>query len=394
MRALLSSSTDRCRIIVIPFRIISLLLVIALILIVCIPDVLALAAPKRVSQARRQRSVDKARAKLHEFASQQQQPQQHQQQLSPTKTKTVLVVDGNNVRGIGQCAWSSVEWMEGIAKLCQAYEIDHHVVVWDHGPAAIVLSPSPDAVCLFAGLSQRADDVMVQEASHLRDCLCGHSREDTTSDGNVSIDEGGNDNDKQQQHNFHNLCFVTNDGGLHGRLRQLGSDPRLRVFNTNGPMVLDATRFIELVKEVYVVDKKQGGDLVDNNNNNELLVGTNNECLHRSMKIAEGQLAAYAVAQQKKYNPRRELTWQRCVLGDAMVRGYSEQQQQQPASVSTSAIGASSIYTKAAQRERGLQTLPRFGSASEEGDSRVVSGSMRLDKKQKRELARYNKMWS
>ena len=345
----------------------------------------ALAAPPTVPHSRRQRSVDKARAKLEAFAA---SSSAHHRR----RRRTVLVVDGNNVRGIGQGEWSPVEWMERIAAFCDAYQIDHHVVVWDHGPFPMVLAPPrrplpTKSLCLFAGLSQRADDVIVQEAPYLREYLCGvHDNNDNHDD----VENAKNHN------NFHNFCFVTNDGGLQGRLRRLGSDPRLRVLNTNGPLLLDATRFIALVQEL---PRLEASIATRNSNHHQL---------HRSVQRAEEQLRAFAVAQQTtRYHPKREQTWHRCVLADAMVRGYVEQWQDtvaraededhHPSSDRTST--AINSYIRNAVQRRGFQTLPQVVAAAldnnlKEGEEeRAVAGSRRLDKKQKRMLAKYNKLW-
>ena len=279
--------------------------------------VVALAAPKTVSQARRQRSVEKARAKVHAFVA-----ANSASSNATTTTNTihqvtftrpsVLVVDGNNVRGIGQCEWSPVEWMERVAAFCQAYRVDHYVVVWDHGPSPTVIAlphynsnkqqqssnnsnnNNHQNLCLFAGLSQRADDVMVHEATYLREYYCSDRRDDTHNDKEGADDTPDNTKSTDQTDHFHNFCFITNDGGLQGRLQQLGSDPRLRVLNTNRPLVLDATRFIALVQGVPLMDSHDNNSKRDPEAPNS---GTKDlDLVHQSVYRAEGQLQSFFAA--------------------------------------------------------------------------------------------------
>ena len=144
--------------------------------------------------------LQKARIKLQEFSKQ--------------RNPSVLIVDGNNLRGC-QNEWSPWDCMNRIETLRKDYGIDHALVVWDHGPAKLIARHSPRCLALFAGPSQRADDCMVREARYIRDCLIG----------------------EEEAARYHNLCFVTNDNGLQQRLRKLGSDPKLRVQNKKGPLI-------------------------------------------------------------------------------------------------------------------------------------------------------------
>jgi len=338
----------------------SLLQLIIVFVFVWVSSITALAvAPKIVSKSKEKNSIDKARTKLQSFAARSE--------------RTLLIVDGNNVRGIDQCKWSPAEWMEKIELLCLVYQIDHHVVVWDHGPTPIIVAPSPNALCLFAGLSQRADDVLVHEAQHLRDAFCRDTKvEDTSSSDHMT----------GQETNYHNLCFITNDGGLQGRLRQLGSDSRVRVLNTNGPVVLDASRFISLVQDVDMVESRS------TTNNMSTAASRAASFVHQSVEQAQGRLYSFTAQQKLKYNPTRELTWQRCVLSDAMVRGYAHLMNNDDEDFSSS---RSHAYQERAQ-ERGFLALTQ-ATTKVQNDTAVL-GSMRLDKKQKQLLAKYNKMWS
>jgi hypothetical protein len=349
-----------------------------------VPQVLALsAATAPMNQAREQRlqrSLEQTRAKLQAFSS---TATTHSNANANTNSHTILVVDGNNVRGIGgKFEWSPVEWMDRLEGFCQAYNIHHLVTVWDHGPCPIVTANNHHnhnhtSLCLFSGLSQRGDDVMVQEARHWRDAY--------TTTNNTDHD---NDND------FHNLCFVTNDNGLQGRLRRLGSDDsRKRVLKTtNGPLILDATVILELVREM-------DNDTTNSNYNKDALhVFHSDGALYQSVQRAQENLQTFSF--QKKLNLRREKTWQRCVLADAMVRGYIKHHDSETATMArpdddddhdgAPKDGTTKRYMETA-KQRGFQTVEQLSSMEEPTSTANVAGSFRLDKKEKRMLKKYNK---
>jgi hypothetical protein len=273
-----------------------------LLLAFCVQSTPALVSPA---------SVQKARLKLQEFA-----------QLQPP---VFWIVDGNNVRGV--CGWSPWECLERVDRMREKYRIHHAIVVWDHGPAKLMVNHSPNTFCLLAGPAQRADDLMMQEGRALQQCYLGN------------------------QPNYHDLCFITNDIGLQQRLKKLGSDPNLRVRNTDGPLLLDSTRFVELAKEMDTIQPQPPW------------VNRVEENLNAFCKL-------------HKINSRRESTWQRCVWADALIRGYP-----------MNGIGEKEMdspYLGNAQ-QRGFRKLHSLVLSDK------VVGSHRLDRKQKHILNNFNR---
>lgn len=274
------------------------------------------------------RGVAKAAAKFEEFAK---------------RENSVLVVDGNNVRGSTRFRWNPVEVQGRVRSFCHTIGISRAVVVWDHGIKRFAASPPPnessnlDVVAIFSGLSQRADNVMVKESTHLARSFC---------DEDWSL-----------------LCFVTSDMGLQGRLISRAKADSPTMTNSMRPFVIDSTRFVELLEPcndesyAFSIDKQS--------------------CrVYRAQKSFE----QFAKLRKAKYNPSREKTWHRCVLGEELRRSYLRSHQD-----GTSIISFSSRYIKDLG-ERGYFTP--LSDASEKPSA--ILGPSRLDKRQCGILKDYN----
>jgi hypothetical protein len=261
--------------------------------------------------------VDKASKKLLEFGTN-----------TSSYPHGILVVDGNNVRGIAKFQWSPVELSTRIAQLCHTYNISNHVIVWDHGRTRFAALNAANSVTLFSGLSHRADDVLTQEARHLVELFQRRRRVD------------GTDKDRfvwgPEQ-----LCFVTNDGELQSRLRRVHDREEetngrttirtrrsvaaasMEVVSTTslrtGPLILDSTSFVELLSAMDAT-----ADSWSEDKNQSYLSSRTNSVLRLAMDQAHESLKKFAQLQKTRYNPRREKTWERCILAEWLQRAYCQ----------------------------------------------------------------------
>ncbi|CAJ1958476.1 unnamed protein product [Cylindrotheca closterium] len=218
-----------------------------------------------------ERAAAKAEAKLRDFAK---------------KENAIIVVDGNNVRGSAKFHWNPVEVHGRICSFCQGIGISKVAVVWDHGikrfAASIPTNETVelDMVVVFSGLTQRADNVMVKESAHLAKSFCN---EDWAS-----------------------LCFVTNDMGLQGRLIKRANANSPKMTCPRRPLLMGSTRFVEIL-DSYHNDGSYG-------------CGIDKESCR--VYKAQKSFEKFAKLREAKYNPSREKTWQRCVLGEELRRSY------------------------------------------------------------------------
>jgi hypothetical protein len=278
------------------------------------------------------RAVAKAAGKFYEFGK---------------RRNATLVVDGNNVRGIGKFEWNPVELQARISSFCQEFGISRAVVIWDHGRCKFATYESRssdivDMVVVFSGLTQRADDVMVKELRHLALVFC-------------------NDD-------WSSLCFVTNDRALQQRLTQRitsitssGSDPGKR------SLLMDSTRFFDLLS-------KQDKDYkCDTNDRASYLI-----------RQAQKSLQDFATMQSLRYNAHREKTWERCVLAEALRRFYSER------ALEKSHVNLFSHRYILDLQKRGYANPSTIDDESSDTTC-TVPGPPRLDRRQRRLLNRYNK---
>jgi hypothetical protein len=205
-------------------------------------------------------------------------------------------------------------------------------------------------VIIFSGLSQRADDVMVKEARHLVSSFCGE---------------------------WSSLAFVTNDGGLTSRLRQTSMNHQSsrqshqEDATKQMPLIIDSTRFVEVLSRISRNDSLDSKYEDDN--------------IWLSMHTAQESLRHFATLQKLGYNPRREKTWERCVLAETMRRAFC----------SLDNIQQGGAFAKQYMQDlatRGYTDTTSSRLLDVQDDSILaIPGSTRLDKRQKRLLTRYNR---
>ena len=404
--------------------------------------------------------VKKVSQKLHDFGSSNRQSddaddEEQQQQQS------ILFIDGNNVRGISKFqTYSPIELTCHVEVLCQIYKIPTYVMVWDHGTYKYATIHNQEGarnisgITLFSGMTQRADDIIVQETQRLQHFGLG--------DGHPC-----------------GCCVVTNDSGLQFRLRNMdligrlgdGSsdeDSAIEFFNRRrgrskkknnnvgeealstppssssqqqssallSPLlIIDSTNFVELLSSIDENDAGSKsvfppGDTTSTSTDGrrKLLSQSlqSNDDLVRAMKQVHDSMQEFSkhVQQQRKsskslvykYNPKREKTWERCIQAEMLQRAYiarpdtsglqpprthdgadDEEQQQEE----TSSFGIK--YLKDLE-SRGFYctttTFPFITNADVHGDqvrlrtepttTTSIPGPVRLDKRQKRLLQRFN----
>jgi hypothetical protein len=269
--------------------------------------------------------VDKASKKLFEFGT-------NTNSKSTSYPHGILMVDGNNVRGIAKFQWSPVELSCRIAQLCHTYNISHHVIVWDHGLTRFAAMNAVNSVTLFSGLVHRADDILTQEARHIVELFQRRQPVDDGSDHDTSFGWGPEQ-----------LCFVTNDGELQSRLRRVhergeketnGRTTIKRKRNIasasvkerpttsirTGPLILDSTGFVELLSSMDTTTDSWSED----QNPSYYYSSRTNSVLGIAMDQAQESLKKFAQLQKTKYNPRREKTWERCILAEWLQRAYCQ----------------------------------------------------------------------
>jgi hypothetical protein len=276
---------------------------------------------------RLQRGVKKSSHQFFEFGKQK---------------NATLIVDGNNVRGIGKFQWNPIKLQTLLKTFCNNYGITRCFIIWDHGRCKFSASESSggnlEMIVLFSGISRRADDIMVKEGRHIVDTLCNG--------------------------NWSSISFVTNDIGLRQKL--IKQSIRLSLKNLR-PLMMDSTRFVELLMQ------------------QQQCVETEDHAQDIFCPIQETQnsLRNFASIQKLGYNSRREKTWERCVLAETLLQFYC----QEPDLNSTE---FSIQYMRQLHEDRGY-TNPNTIDNEEIAASFTVYGPSRLDKHQRRLLARYNK---
>lgn len=277
------------------------------------------------------RSVAKAAARFDDFGK---------------HVNATLVVDGNNVRGIGQFESDFIEVQDRVSSFCLKFGITRAVVVWDHGSCKFAAhenrsSDLVDMVILFSGLNQRADDVIVKEAQHLASAFC-------------------NDD-------WSSLCFVTNDRALQQKLcHRIAQYASVGSSSEDRSLLMDSTRFSALLpKQDKACPRTEQDQMFD------------------KIRQIRTSLHDFARLQRVGYHPRREKTWQRCILGESLRRVYCEQK------FGESSEFFSHRYILALQNRGFANSSTGHNNSMQE--MWTVPGPARLDKRQQRILARYNR---
>jgi hypothetical protein len=110
------------------------------------------------------------------------------------------------------------------------------------------------------------------------------------------------------------LAFVTNDAGLVARLRSKLMNHSTKVSDykdtTGMPLIIDSTRFVELLLRL------DSGPMDSKKDDNLAL----------AVKTAQASPCRFAFIQKLgyRYSPRREKTWDRCILAEAAQQsGYT-----------------------------------------------------------------------
>lgn len=313
-----------------------------LLILLALDSVDALQTP---SSYRLDRAVQKVAVKLEEFGRSGNHP--------------TLVIDGNNVRGIGKFQWNPIELQHRVSFVCGEFGIPRAVIVWDHGSCRFATAiqeqqQDVDVVIIFSGLSQRADDVIVKEAGNLVSSF---------SDNQWS-----------------SLAFVTNDGGLASRLRKKSLHQDATKQNKNMALVIDSTRFFHLLSRM----EGEGGNSYFSSSK----TCENGERLALAMERIQESFRQFAALQKIGYNPRREKTWERCVLAERMRRTFC--------SLDNIDGGGGGAFAKQYIKDLETRGYTNIASGRELGIPAndtvlAIPGSTRLDKKQKRLLTKYNR---
>ena len=246
-------------------------------------------------------------------------------------SRKVLLVDGNNLRGVSGLECDHVELQHRIEHYCKLQAIDLSIVVWDHGSCAFAIQTSNRSLVLFSGLSQRADDVLVKEVDFLL-----------------------------QQGSGVCLAVVTNDVGLTDRIRRT-FDP-FAESRADQYMTVDSSGFVDILKRQQIVLSKDEYRI--------------------QQSLGETEDAINMVRAKLRYGlaSRREKTWERVVLAEVLrhqlIKIYGPNE----------ADDTTSRYMQDL-RARGFRTTSDVPM-----DSFEFQGPSRLEKRQRKTLLRFNKI--
>jgi hypothetical protein len=255
------------------------------------------------------------------------------QELSVNE-QAVLVVDGNNVRGIARFAWSPMEVMDRVSYFSKEYNLTGAMlVVWDHGTQQCV-EEYKDLVVVLSGPTRRADDFIVKEASRL-----------------ASLRQNGWSE---------SMAFITNDVGLRQRLQKR--------FLRSGEscLVIDSTRFVALLNQTEIVMEEND--------------------MATAVAKTQQRLQRFAAIQRRRYIPRKESTWERCVLAESMRLAFFRRR----ANNGISKLSNFASCYLCDLRERGYDNGTPCGAEDDTAKSnRNFREPSRLDKRERRQLERY-----
>lgn len=347
-------------------------------------------SPQKIS-SRLERGAQKAKDKLKKLSA---------------DSNGTLVVDANNVRGIAKFVkWNPSEIQQLITACSIKFDIPRTIIVWDHSNSKSAIpffvsggsnnQNQNECIILFSGLFQRADDVIVEEAQQLSSSSSLYAT-NTNSNGDTTRSEG----------RLESLGFVTNDGGLIGRLLQNENKKYFRLNNKDKsresednsskdcvasrdcarPMMIDSTSFVEILSSI----EEENEEILDNI---ESSGGTEMVVVDLAMKDTIESLRRFATTKTRQgWNPRREKTWERCILAENLRQSMCQQGEQELL-VHNTARRRSSFTTDYLRKlkERGYLGVEEIIQQQEElSSSSEIGGPTRLDKKQRRLLGRYN----
>ena len=265
------------------------------------------------------RNLVKAAARLQSFAER--------------NGTTLLLVDGNNLRGVAQ-DWDAVELQARVHTYCQKNGIHFSIVVWDHGSYPCVLPTTATSLILFSGLRQRADEVLVQEAGRL-----------TAS-----------------------AAVVSDDVALIQRVQRTSAANRL---NGECCITLDSTRFAELLRRQP-----------------DPMLSEREQQIQSELNHTKLQISKFKAQVRGGFRTRREVTWERVVLAETMRRWSSVSVQ--------GGILSMPSFLKKYRHDLEARGYHSFTSVTI-GNRAIVDpvafvGPTRLERRQKRLLDRFNRM--
>ena len=328
---------------------------------------LTLQTPSR--RNRLQKGVGKARTKFLDWTA------EHPK-------NAILLIDGNNLRGIGKFEYNFVELQNRVACFCHDLSITKSIVVWDHGRCPFARHTSwkaekddgfaLDMIVLFSGISQRADDVLITESRKLTEIFSTQHDNPNRHEEILIID-------------WSDLAFVTQDRELNYKLRrqagllldrqglnsQSGDNDNLST-ESAPPLFCDSTRFLELLRNATAIPwRKDESD----------------EKIVDALKEAKESLMHFHKEQRRGYNPRREKTWERVVAAEV----YRSFLARQPIKLGNNDTFVKTYLADLETRGYSLTCNEEAGKGSDCGDPMAFVGPGRLDKKQRRSLQRYSK---
>lgn len=340
----------------------------------------------------------------------------------------LLVIDGNNVRGIGKFEWNAVELQNRVVKFCHKYKVPIAMVVWDHGSHPFACSrkywlneagnevSKPLAnndenmfcinlILLFSGIRQRADDVIVKESNHL---MASSFQTDSNNPRKPSLAFVTNDSELNHKLRLQSVPIATSIRLSRRKRRDIGktcepnegsnscsnNDDDNKTKDTPKPMFCDSTGFLDLLSRL-----SKDYDVSDMNDIDKEASDLINQARESTSHCAK--------AHRRGYNSRREQTWERCVQAETYRRFldqrlHSEYLTQSGFSDSVANDDNTAFITKYLrdiQTSRGYLGPQLLASGERSKDSAEAPnknlpflGPSRLDKKQRRLLDRYNSL--
>ncbi|OEU16125.1 hypothetical protein FRACYDRAFT_238711 [Fragilariopsis cylindrus CCMP1102] len=323
----------------------------------------------------------------------------------------LLVVDGNNVRGIGKFELNPLELQHQVVRFCYKYRIPNVMIVWDHGSEKFALSNNNEPSTIRFSRRKRAKGFAVTTDTKR---LLLDSDNDNGGDDNNS-NNSNNDNGIYHNRNITSDTIETNKY----------SDSSKSFNKKECPMFCDSTGFVKLLEELPKYNNSDDDNIgisivTDNYYDQRTLTSLKEtkESIVRFIKLSNQQQSRGGGGGYK-LNPRREKTWERCIQAEIFRRSLllqqQQQQQQQQSSLSTPSSQDDNVlfftkYLEELQVERGYHNhrhsnlSPVNSIDNNDGDGiendndndsntfQPFQGPSRLDKRERRLLDRYNSL--
>ncbi len=267
-------------------------------------------------------------------------------QINNKKHPKILMIDGNNVRGVARMKWDYVEVYCRVNTYCRLHSIDHSVIVWDHGNVPFAAQLDELSLLLFSGPSHRADDIIVNQVDDLTSFFQKKYQKDVS------------------------IAIITNDKGLTDRIRKRQSAEMAcskreeHDLMSRKVMTMDSSRFVEILSAIHCNITQQDLDV------------------QQSLQETTMLLAKFKAKLRHGLNKRHEKTWERIVLTESLRRSIDSKCQ---------SLGEIAVLPQYLEilKTKGFQTIDPSDESNIRQAALEFRCPTRLDKRQRQILGRF-----